>query len=58
MNQLNTSEEKLYVGRACGYLFGDDSDTPSASPDTPPTPEGPWRSDEESSDDDDDDFWM
>jgi hypothetical protein len=56
MNQLNTSEEKLYVRRARGYLFGDDSDTPLTSPNTPPTLESHRRSNEESSDDDKD--WM
>jgi hypothetical protein len=38
MNQLDTSEGKLYIRCARGYLFGDDGDTPSTSPDTPPTP--------------------
>jgi hypothetical protein len=60
MNQLNTSEEKLYARCAHGILFKDDGDTPSTSSDTPPTPKSHRRSDEESSDndDDDDDFWM
>jgi hypothetical protein len=62
MNQLNTSEEKLHARRAHGFLFDDDGDTPSTSPNTPPTPESHRRSDEESSDDDDNDdddnFWM
>jgi hypothetical protein len=39
LNQLDTSEEKLYARRARGYLFSDDGDTPSTSSDTPPTPE-------------------
>jgi Mg-chelatase subunit ChlI len=39
LNQLDTSEEKLYARHARGYLFGDDDDTPSTSSDTPPTPE-------------------
>jgi hypothetical protein len=55
MNQLDTSEEKLYARRARGYLFGDDGDTPSMLPDTPPTPESHQCFNEESSDDDDDD---
>jgi hypothetical protein len=59
MNQLDTSEEKLYARCARGYLFDDDGDTPSTSPDTPPKPKSCRRSDEESSDNDDDnDFWM
>jgi hypothetical protein len=56
MNQLNTSKEKLYARHACGYLFGDDGDTPLTSPDTPPTPGSRQRSDEESNFDDEDDF--
>jgi hypothetical protein len=56
MNQLDTSEEKLYARRAHGILFSDDGDTPLMSSE-PRTPESRWRSDEESSDDDDD-FWM
>jgi hypothetical protein len=56
MNQLDTSEEKLYARRAHGYLFGDDGGTPSMLPNTPPTPESHRRSKEESSDDDED--WM
>jgi hypothetical protein len=28
MNQLDTSEEKLYARSARGYIFGDDNDTP------------------------------
>jgi hypothetical protein len=56
MNQLDTSEEKLYARRAHGILFDDDGDTPLMSSE-PRTPESCWRSDEESSDDDDD-FWM
>jgi hypothetical protein len=31
MNQLDTSEEKLYAWRACGILFSDDGNTPSMS---------------------------
>jgi hypothetical protein len=60
MNQLDTSEEKLYARRARIYVFGDNGDTPSMSPDTPPTLESCKCSDEESSDndDDDDEFWM
>jgi hypothetical protein len=38
MNQLDTSEGKLYIRCARGYLFSDDGDTPSTSLDTPPTP--------------------
>jgi hypothetical protein len=52
MNQLNISQEKLYARRTCNYLFDDNGDTPSSSPDTPSTPESRWCSDEESSDDD------
>jgi hypothetical protein len=55
MNQLDTSEERLYARRARGNLFSDDGDTPSMSSDTPPTPKSHRRSDEESGDDD---FWM
>jgi hypothetical protein len=58
MNQLDTSEEKLYARCACGYLFGNNGDTPSTSLDTPPTPKSHRRSDKESSGNDDDDFWM
>jgi hypothetical protein len=60
MRQINTSEEKLYARHAHGYLFSDNGDTPSMSPDTPPTLEIRRCSDEGSSndDDDDDDFWM
>jgi hypothetical protein len=59
MNQFDTSEEKLYARRACGYLFSDDSNTPSTFLDTPPTLESHRCSDEESSDDNDDNgFWM
>jgi hypothetical protein len=54
LNQLDTSEEKLYAKRARGYLFSDDGDTPSMSSDAPPTPESHRRSNEESRDDDDD----
>jgi hypothetical protein len=56
MNQLDTSEEKLYARRTHGYPYGDDGDTTSMLPNTPPTLESRWCSDEESSDDDD--FWM
>jgi hypothetical protein len=47
MNQLDTSEEKLYARHVC--------DTPSMSSE-PCTPESHRCSDEESSNDDDDDF--
>jgi hypothetical protein len=59
MNQLDTSEEKLYVRRAYDILFSDDSDMPLTRSE-PCTPESHRCSDEESSDDDDDydDFWM
>jgi hypothetical protein len=57
MNQLDTSEKKLYGRHAHGYLFGNDGDTPLMLPDTPPTPKVHRRSNEQSSDDDDD-FWM
>jgi hypothetical protein len=56
MNLLDTSEEKLYARRTHGYLFGDDGDMPSTSPDTPPTPESHRRSNEKRSNDDD--FWL
>jgi hypothetical protein len=54
MNQLDTSEEKLYGRRARGILFSDDGDTPSKSSE-PRTLESRRRSDEESNDDDDGD---
>jgi hypothetical protein len=54
MNQLNTSEEKLYARCAHDILFNDNCDTPSTSLE-PCTLESHRRSDEESSDDDDDD---
>jgi hypothetical protein len=54
MNQLDTFEEKLYARCPRGYHFSNDGDTPSTSPDTPPTPENHRHSD----DDDNDDFWM
>jgi hypothetical protein len=58
MNQLDTSNEKLYATHACGILFKDDGDTPSTSSE-PRTLESRRRSNEESSDDDDDiNFWM
>jgi hypothetical protein len=61
MNQLDTSEEKLYDKRARGILFSDNGDTPSTSS-KPCTSESHRRSDQESSDEDDDDddndFWM
>jgi hypothetical protein len=52
MNQLDTSEEKMHARHARGYLF---SDTPSTSPDTPPTLGCHRCSNEERSDDDNDD---
>jgi hypothetical protein len=58
MNQLDTSEEKLYARRARGIIFSDDGDTPLAFLEPPSTPESCQCSDEERSDDDDDDFWM
>jgi hypothetical protein len=57
MNQLDTSEEKLFAKHAPGMLFSDDGNTPSTSLELR-TPESHQCSDEESSDDDDDDFWM
>jgi hypothetical protein len=57
MNQLDSSEERLHVRRACGILFSDDGDTASMSLE-PYTPKSHRCSDEESSNDDDDDFWM
>jgi hypothetical protein len=56
MNQLNTSEEKLYARHARGILFKDAGDTTLTSSEPPPTPESRWRFDVESSDDDD--FWL
>jgi hypothetical protein len=55
MNQLDTSEEKMFAKRTRG---SDDDDTTSLSL-KPRTPESRWSFDEESSnDDDDDDFLM
>jgi hypothetical protein len=60
MNQLDTSEEKLYARCAHDILVKDDGDNPSTLSEPLPTPESHRHSDEESSDDndDDDDFWM
>jgi hypothetical protein len=59
MNQLDTSDEKLYAKRTRGILFSDDGDTPSTLSEPSPTPESHRHSDDESTDDDDDDnFWM
>jgi hypothetical protein len=60
MNQLDTSEEKLYARCAHGILVKDNNDTPSTSSEQLPTPESRRHSDEGSSNDnnDDDDFWM
>jgi hypothetical protein len=55
MNQLDTSEEKLFAKHTRGMLFSDDGNTPSTSLELR-TPESHRCSDEESSDDDDDDF--
>jgi hypothetical protein len=57
MNQLDTSEEKLFARRTHGMLFGDNNDSPSMSSE-PRTLKSHRGSDEESSDDDDDDFCM
>jgi hypothetical protein len=54
MNQLDTSEEKLFAKRAHG---SDDGDTTSPSSE-PRTLESRWCSDEDNCDDDNDDFWM
>jgi hypothetical protein len=54
MNQLDTSEEKLFAKHACG---SDDGDTTSPSSE-PHTPKSRWCFDEDSCDDDNDDFWM
>jgi hypothetical protein len=45
MNQLDTSEEKLYARRACDMLFSDDGSTPSTSlePSTPKVTGAPMR---------------
>jgi hypothetical protein len=53
MNQLDSSEEKLYARCARGILFKDDGDTPSMSSEPPPTQES-----RRCSNNDDDDFWM
>jgi hypothetical protein len=55
--KLDTSEEKLYARHTRGYLFRDDGNTPSTSPNTPTAPKSCWRSNDKSSDDDND-FWM
>jgi hypothetical protein len=55
MNQLDTSEDKLYDRHAPGILFSDNGNTPSIAS-QPRTPESRQCSDEESSDDDDEDF--
>jgi hypothetical protein len=57
MNQLNTSEEKLFAKRDHDMIFSNDGDTTLCSLE-PHTPESHRRSDEDSSDEDDDDFWM
>jgi hypothetical protein len=45
MNQLDTSEEKLYARRACDMLFSDDGSTPSTllEPSTPKVIGAPTR---------------
>jgi hypothetical protein len=55
MNQLDTSEEKLFAKCGRSMIFSDNGDTTS-----PCTPESHWRSDEDNidEDDDNDDFWM
>jgi hypothetical protein len=55
MNQLDSSEDKVYDRHAPGILFSDNGNTPSTSS-QPRTPESRQCSDEESSDDDDEDF--
>jgi hypothetical protein len=59
MNQLDTSEEKLFAKCGRSMIFSDNGDTTSPSSE-PCTPESHWRSDEDSidEDDDNDDFWM
>jgi hypothetical protein len=58
MNQLNTSEEKLFAKSGCNMILSDVGDTTSPSSE-PRTPESLWCSDEDSSDEDNDnDFWM
>jgi hypothetical protein len=54
MNQLDTSEEKLYARHASGILFHDDGDTPSMSLEAR-TLKSHRRCSEESNDDNDDD---
>jgi hypothetical protein len=59
MNQLDTSEEKLFAKCGRSMIFSDNGDTTSPSSE-PCTPESHWRSDEGNidEDDDNDDFWM
>jgi hypothetical protein len=59
MNQLDTSEEKLFAKRGCGMIFSDDGDTTSPSLE-PRNPKSHGGSDEDINDEDDenDDFWM
>ncbi len=57
MNQLDTSEDKLYDRHAPGILFSDNGNTPSIAS-QPRTPESHQCSNEEGSDDNDDNFWM
>jgi hypothetical protein len=57
MNQLDTSEEKLFAKRGHDMIFSDDGNTTSPSSE-PRTPKSHRCSDEDNSDDDDDAFWM
>jgi hypothetical protein len=58
MNQVDTSNEKLFAKRGRGMIFSNDGDTTSSSSE-PRTLDSRRCFDEDSSDkDDDDDFWM
>jgi hypothetical protein len=59
MNQLDTSEEKLFAKRGRVMIFSDDGDTTSPSLE-PRNPKSHGGSDENINDEDDenDDFWM
>jgi hypothetical protein len=54
MNQLNTSEEKLFAKRGHGMVFSDDGDNTSPSSE-PCSPKSHRCSDEDNNDNDDDD---
>jgi hypothetical protein len=56
MNQLDTSEEKLFAKHGRGMIFNDYGDTTSPSSEQR-TPKSHRHSEEDSSDNDND-FWM